>query len=658
ITDPGPIDSGVGVLYVKFEPVAELWKQWYYYHSGRATLAESGWGITTTTWTYEMPELDGFYELRLEGHDVQPWPYHGSKTTPWNGMVDTAAPRLEPSFKWLSLPFGPTEVNCYVEDLNLDDKTFIGCPCPEDTWQRTYFHEISSWYSEVTTDTNRLVRITANCQVNGPLPSLFHYACDIYGHCNEATYPLDVPIPPTPTPWPPPDWGPTPTPTPEPTATPTPTPTPTPPPPLPLDSAVITPSHGTVFSTTTAFDVEGQAFAEDYLQTLTVTVGNQKIITTLGGTFEAVRRVHVETPVATHRAGKLVANDKAAVREIQPHLSVQPEIVFSRDNAAAAFDDCECFSLADAKRRKLGPFSRYSHANGIDRAQTFRCGYTQRVIRAKTPDLRFREARLCRWQGDFVHGARRSGKERNSPATRPNLHAQLAIGFEARRKLAADRNGYEPLGQHRAEQFLAHAAGHVDLQIRYEARRHVIPDQSVYLHLHGILRLCLAFALAEENAVGAHVRSRDTLAVDRQADDPALGRHAQVAGAIIPLESSRQAPATGTEAHGRAAVTFDDCRSLTVRAYPVGPIARAAGQGHPGVFGKYGPRLIEAPALFVDTYVQCAGPRTNEFAALSSTAIEVERALAIVAILQHPLPPILELVGHEHVSGQRRRRQQ
>ncbi len=274
ITDPGPIDSGVGILYVKFEPVAELYKPWWYYHSGRATLAESGWGITTTTWTYDMPELDGFYELRLEGHDVQPWPYHGSRTTPWNGMVDTVAPRLEPSLRYVSLPFGPTEVTCYVEDLNLDDNTFIGCPCPEDTWQRTYFHEISSWYSEVTTDTNRLVRITANCQVNGPLPSLFHHACDLYGHCRSATYPIDVPIPPTPTPWPTPEWGPTPTPTTEPTATPTPTPTPTPPPPLPLDSAVITPSHGTVFSTTAAFDVEGQAFAEDYLQTLTVTVNS------------------------------------------------------------------------------------------------------------------------------------------------------------------------------------------------------------------------------------------------------------------------------------------------------------------------------------------------------------------------------------------------
>jgi len=274
ITDPGPVDSGVGILYVKFEPVAELWKSWYYYHSGRATLAESGWGITTTTWTYEMPDLEGFYELRLESHDVQPWPYHGGKAAVWNGMVDTAAPRAEPGLKWLSLPFGPTEVTCYVEDLNLDEDTFIGCPCPEDTWQRTYFHEISSWYSEVTTDTNRLVRITATCQVNGALPFLAHYVCDAYDHCTTATYPIDVPIPPTPTPWPPSEWGPTPTPTQEPTATPTPTPTPTPPPPLSLDSAVITPSNGTAFSTTAAFGVEGQAYAENYLQTLTVTVNS------------------------------------------------------------------------------------------------------------------------------------------------------------------------------------------------------------------------------------------------------------------------------------------------------------------------------------------------------------------------------------------------
>jgi hypothetical protein len=272
ITDPGPVDSGVGMLYVKFEPVAELWKQSHYYYSGRATLAESGWGITTTTWTYKMPKMEGFYEVRLESHDVQPWPYHGGKAAVWNGMVDTAAPRAEPGLSYASLPFGPTNVTCYVEDLNLDDNTFIGCPCPEDTWQRTYFHEISSWYSEVITDTNRLVRITANCQINGALPFLSHYVCDAYDHCTTATYPFQPPIPPTPTPWPPPEWGPTPTPTPEPTATPTPTPTPTPPPALPLDSAVITPTNGTVFSTTATFGVEGQAYAENYLQTLTVTV--------------------------------------------------------------------------------------------------------------------------------------------------------------------------------------------------------------------------------------------------------------------------------------------------------------------------------------------------------------------------------------------------
>ncbi|HBY98100.1 MAG TPA: hypothetical protein DEP84_29855, partial [Chloroflexi bacterium] len=281
ITDPGPEALGVGTLHVMFDRTAEqdgeFWKDPYYWRRGQAKLAESGPGITTTTWTYKMPGLEGFYPLRLEGYDVDPSPYWPGRVTPWNGMVDTAAPRVEPHLKWLSLPFGPTEVTCKVEDLNLDENSFTGCSCPESSWQRTYFHEVSDWYRDVVSDTTRLVRIMAQCQVPGALPLMSLYACDAYGQCATGSYsPIGhVPAPPpTPTPFPTPQWGPSPTPTPVPTATPSPTPTPPPPPELPVDSAVITPSNGTVFSTTTAFSVEGRAYAENSLQGLSVTAND------------------------------------------------------------------------------------------------------------------------------------------------------------------------------------------------------------------------------------------------------------------------------------------------------------------------------------------------------------------------------------------------
>jgi len=72
--------------------------------------------------------------------------------------------------------------------MNLDEDSFTGCPCPESTWERTYYHEVSPWYRETLTDTARLYRIEANCQRNGP-PDLYYTTrvCDFGGHCTTKT---------------------------------------------------------------------------------------------------------------------------------------------------------------------------------------------------------------------------------------------------------------------------------------------------------------------------------------------------------------------------------------------------------------------------------------------------------------------------------------
>jgi type II secretory pathway pseudopilin PulG/subtilisin-like proprotein convertase family protein len=246
-----------------------------------ATLDRSGSGVITATWTLTVPEnLEDFYQIQLQGVDV----LDNRNDDPagwsaWEGMIDTRDPRANPYLRWQSLPFGPTNVTCDVADLNLDEDSFRGCLCPDSTWQRTYYDQVSPWYSRVTTDTTRLYQITADCRLNGAIPAMRHYVCDFAGHCTDATYspfgPLPTP-PPTPTPLPTRTVTP---PTPTPTPTPTVTPTPTPVPQLPLDSAVITPTNGTVFSTTTAFGVEGSAFADDYLRTLSVTANTAPFYT-------------------------------------------------------------------------------------------------------------------------------------------------------------------------------------------------------------------------------------------------------------------------------------------------------------------------------------------------------------------------------------------
>ncbi len=285
VTDYGPEARGVKSVYLRLDrgesPDAEFYRYQYggYTDYLLAELASSGPGVTHTTWSRIMIPLEGFYALRLEGYDIAPHPYRPGTTVPWNGMVDTAAPRVEPHLRWLSTPFGPTEIRCSAEDLNLDESSFTGCPCPKTTWQRSYFHEVSSWYRSVVSDTTRLVAIRAQCQVPGLWGVVSNYACDAYGQCTTGSYSPagKVPSPPpTPTPMPTRPGAASPTPSPSPTITPSPTPT-EPPLELLLDSAVFTPTNGAVFSTTASLAVDGEAYAEDYLKTLSVTANGSPI---------------------------------------------------------------------------------------------------------------------------------------------------------------------------------------------------------------------------------------------------------------------------------------------------------------------------------------------------------------------------------------------
>jgi subtilisin-like proprotein convertase family protein len=213
-----------------------------------ATLADSGTGVITTTWAYTVPEgLEDFYEIDLRGIDTTNtamWENRNQDASTWavwQGMIDTRDPRNELSVEMHgSWPWtGSSEVTCDVWDLNLDEDSFIGCPCPKGSWQRTYYHEVSPWYTRVTTDTARLYRITASCTLPGWLPFAQTTVCDAADHCTTTTYPSGTPPLPTP--------------------------------PLPVDSTVLTPTHGTALTAMGVFPVAGVAHAADYLKAITVT---------------------------------------------------------------------------------------------------------------------------------------------------------------------------------------------------------------------------------------------------------------------------------------------------------------------------------------------------------------------------------------------------
>ncbi len=248
-------DAAVYQRALTLDEVKALYNTGQVKHYG-ATLAQSGAGVITTTWTLTVPaDLEDFYEIQLRGSDVldnrnnDPTTWRG-----WEGMIDTTAPRNNPHVTWQgSPPVLTSDVVCDVSDLNLDEDHFSGCPIPKSAWQRIYYDEASPWYARVTTDTERLYRIYASQHFNTFVPAVSTTACDTPGRCTTVIDPptlsaqalspdsvLDVLV----------------------------------------DSAVVTPTNGVVLSTTTPFNVEGVAQAVGYLRSLTVTANTVPFYTT------------------------------------------------------------------------------------------------------------------------------------------------------------------------------------------------------------------------------------------------------------------------------------------------------------------------------------------------------------------------------------------
>lgn len=215
------------------------------------TPTQAGPGVVTSTWAYTFTsDLEGHYDLYLYGEDVvgnrNTYPFTWQN---WRGEVDTRDPWVDIyAYSWSpELFYWQTDVICRAYDISLDEDAFAGCPCEEATWERTYYHEIYPWYSRISSDTQRLYAIEAECDLPGIwFPVLT--ACDIHDHCATDDDP---------------DWGGDPgtlalrafT-----TGT------------LPLDSRVLTPTQGAVLTALSSFEVAGSAYAESYLQSLTVTV--------------------------------------------------------------------------------------------------------------------------------------------------------------------------------------------------------------------------------------------------------------------------------------------------------------------------------------------------------------------------------------------------
>ena len=240
ITDPGSVAAGVQALEVSFTPAGEDPSDWQ-----AVALAQSGAGVITSTWTHPVPaEVEGVYEIDLRGTDVLGNRNDDTSTwQAWQGEIDNFVPRAALTITYRGAGHAAQTVyEGRAEDFNLTEDGFQ-FPCPLQAADRVYYDD--AWWSDVTSDTQRLYRLTPACIVNGfqSIPPYLR-ACDSHDHCTVVTATLPSGhIPPA------------------------------------RASTILTPAHESVLSTTLPISITGGAYALHALRALTVTVNGTPFYT-------------------------------------------------------------------------------------------------------------------------------------------------------------------------------------------------------------------------------------------------------------------------------------------------------------------------------------------------------------------------------------------
>jgi hypothetical protein len=238
-------DTEVETLY---DSAAQSWLDWQ-----AATLSSPGG--THSTWSHTVPGsvdghdpdgLEGLVQIDLRGTDeLDNRNDRHADWGAWQGEIDTLAPRVGVEYEhWGTDETARTVYRCWAEDLNLD---IVECPCPILPSDRHTYD--APWWRTWFSDTTRLYRVQTACVVKGhrPASEAVVQARDRFDHLSAYS------------------------PTMAPQAVLARTP--------PVDSAIFTPTYGTLLITTAPISVEGGAWVRYGLEELTVTVDGAPIYT-------------------------------------------------------------------------------------------------------------------------------------------------------------------------------------------------------------------------------------------------------------------------------------------------------------------------------------------------------------------------------------------
>jgi uncharacterized repeat protein (TIGR01451 family) len=216
-----------------------------------AAVTQSGAGVTFSEWSAALPVgLEGSYQIDARGSDTLGLSDARVQSLgQWQGSVDTLAPRI-----WVSTQLigsGATAyTNVYItaQDFNLTTDGYIG-PCPISNDARVQRETYTSpWYLALAPEgEQRLYVLRTSCQPAGDHRNTSVTFCDTAGNCATATASTRAPQQAASLPL--------------------------------LDALVLTPTHGSVLTSLDPVALTGAVYAQDGLDTLTVTVNGGPIHT-------------------------------------------------------------------------------------------------------------------------------------------------------------------------------------------------------------------------------------------------------------------------------------------------------------------------------------------------------------------------------------------
>ena len=353
----------------------------------------------------------------------------------------------------------------------------------------------------------------------------------------------------------------------------------------------------------------------------------------------------LQTPAGAHRAVDAVEEREAAAVEVQPQVARQGELVFGRHGAAAAFHDGHSVARRQPKGRLVRPWR--ADQQGIHRARGFRRRNAQLRTRLVAPNLRRRHVALRFRHGRAGKHVVGAGANRNQPGAWPDLQPQRAA-LQSRWQIAPQRHRDEARRQDGAQQFFAHAAGNVDVDVGVEPRRHVVHHQPKDLHGQRILGARLGTPGAQPQAVVAP-RQRHGNAVHGQGDQADFGGNGELRRTLPPSKATADAVLAYGQARGWPFVSQHQRRGPSIDRHVPGPVLGAPRQRHPLLAAVDRPALFEPAAFGSDVDGEAPRPGAGEVGWIHGGAVVEERAVPVLVAVQHPIAPTVQ--GFRHVNG-------